>query len=291
MDLNEPGLPSNGKLKITNGAVKSSKSIGRKSPVTTTLPQSTGETSQESTLSAAGSLASRFPLPGSDQARTMTVTSGRKWSAALTLSGRLGSLARTCLGSSHWHSTKCVLTWKISVTPSGRSVFRLVPSMPRTNGNGSGLWPTASAGKITESGELVNADGKPWDGNGKPHSKTSGKPVQTALTDAVKMWPTPNARDHKDTGENVDWEKVAKKSKLAGAVMWPTPSVCGNYNRKGSSKTSGDGLATKVGKDSQENGSLNPNWVEWLMGYPVGWTDLGDSATPSSRKSSKRSGG
>ncbi len=27
---------------------------------------------------------------------------------------------------------------------------------------------------------------------------------------------------------------------------WPTPSVCGNYNRKGASKTSGDGLATAV---------------------------------------------
>jgi hypothetical protein len=31
-------------------------------------------------------------------------------------------------------------------------------------------------------------------------------------------------------------------------------------------------------------GSLNPTWVEWLMGYPAGWTDCGDSGTPSSRK-------
>jgi hypothetical protein len=22
------------------------------------------------------------------------------------------------------------------------------------------------------------------------------------------------------------------------------------------------------------SGKLNPNWVEWLMGYPTGWTDL-----------------
>jgi hypothetical protein len=36
-------------------------------------------------------------------------------------------------------------------------------------------------------------------------------------------------------------------------------------------------------------GTLNPTWVEWLMGFPLGWTDLGDSATRSSRKSSKRS--
>ena len=91
--------------------------------------------------------------------------------------------------------------------------------------------------------------------------------------------------------------------------MWPTPTVCGNYNRKGASKTSGDGLATAVrmwptpcasdnrdrgnastpaisrriakGKQvmlsmavSQESGRLNPMWVEWLMGWPVGMTDL-----------------
>ncbi len=173
----------------------------------------------------------------------MTVTSGRKWSDALTLSGPLGLLARMCLGSSLWHSTRCVLTWKVSATPSGRSVFRLVPSMPRTNGNGSGLWPT------------------------------------------------PNARDHKDTGANVDWEKVAKKSKLAGAVMWPTPTQSDyrspnmNPAKNGQVEpSSGHALPAKVG------GQLNPTWVEWLMGYPTGWTDLGASATRSSRKSRKSSG-
>ncbi len=23
------------------------------------------------------------------------------------------------------------------------------------------------------------------------------------------------------------------------------------------------------------DGQLNPTWVEWLMGYPIGWTDIG----------------
>jgi hypothetical protein len=27
-------------------------------------------------------------------------------------------------------------------------------------------------------------------------------------------------------------------------------------------------------------GKLNPTWVEWLMGFPLGWTDLEDSETP-----------
>ena len=27
-------------------------------------------------------------------------------------------------------------------------------------------------------------------------------------------------------------------------------------------------------------GQLNPTWVEWLMGFPTGWTDLEASETP-----------
>ena len=88
-------------------------------------------------------------------------------------------------------------------------------------------------------------------------------------------------------------------------VKWPTPTVCGNYNRKGASATSGDGLATAVKTwptprcqmtrpvkarkeyEAGHNGNLeevvaltgvtgvlNPTWVEWLMGWPLGWTDL-----------------
>lgn len=88
-----------------------------------------------------------------------------------------------------------------------------------------------------------------------------------------------------------------------GSSLLPTPTVNGNYNRKGVSKTSGDGLATVVrrmallltptandgknnGTVSQQNrnsaalnvvagGSLNPEWVELLMGFPRGWTDIG----------------
>jgi hypothetical protein len=27
-------------------------------------------------------------------------------------------------------------------------------------------------------------------------------------------------------------------------------------------------------------GQMNPQWVEWLMGFPLEWTDLEDSETP-----------
>ena len=95
--------------------------------------------------------------------------------------------------------------------------------------------------------------------------------------------------------------------------LWPTPTVCGNYNRPGASATSGMGLATavkmwptpcasaskgsspasltrKTGKSrandridhavmASDGGQLNPEWVEWLMGWPIGHTGLKPLAT------------
>ena len=42
-------------------------------------------------------------------------------------------------------STECLLTWKASITPQGRPLFRLVPSTPHIVGIDSGLWPTPSS--------------------------------------------------------------------------------------------------------------------------------------------------
>lgn len=123
------------------------------------------------------------------------------------------------------------------------------------------------------------------------------------------FWATPSATDGTRGGsitENMTGKSLAQQIKTP--TRWPTPTVCGNYNRKGASATSGDGLATAVrtwptpcasaskgssqasltrksGK-SRENdrldhavmssggGQLNPEWVEWLMGWPIGHTEL-----------------
>jgi len=38
--------------------------------------------------------------------------------------------------------------------------------------------------------------------------------------------------------------------------------------------------ATKADGLPPASGSLNPQWVEWLMGFPEGWTDLKPLETP-----------
>ena len=59
----------------------------------------------------------------------------------------------------------------------------------------------------------------------------------------------------------------------AGVKIWPTPTVCGNYNTSAASAKSGDGLATAVrGRTTLLPAPLNPEWIEWLMGWPIGAT-------------------
>lgn len=94
---------------------------------------------------ASRDLASRLAWPGSEEARRMTAISGRKCFELSKNCGPLGLLERMLLGSSHWGSTVCWLTWKASVTKQGRLYFRLVRSMLRMEETAARLWPTPAA--------------------------------------------------------------------------------------------------------------------------------------------------
>lgn len=63
----------------------------------------------------------------------------------------------------------------------------------------------------------------------------------------MHKWPTPVTRDYKDTGT---------KESMTRAL----------------NKRDSPGLALVVGAET--GGKLNPTWTEWLMGWPLGWTDL-----------------
>jgi len=80
------------------------------------------------------------------------------------------------------------------------------------------------------------------------------------------LWASPNARDWKDTGSN---QGKRKSPNLGTQVHWPTPQ---SRDYKGSSGRSLKGLETDL--PTKVGGKLNPTWVEWLMGWPLGWTDL-----------------
>ena len=101
------------------------------------------------------------------------------------------------------------------------------------------------------------------------------------------MWPTPTV----DDSSNVTRESGSFQS-LTRAVMWPTPKA--RDWKDGASEGTFDRTSPDLGKivgQGPTTGALNPTWVEWLMGFPLGWTDCEHLATPSFRKSLKSSAG
>lgn len=129
------------------------------------------------------------------------------------------------------------------------------------------------------------------DGTKAPKYHKGGNP---SLPQAVKLWPTPTGAD--GSGGPGHSGREGGLNLRTAVSLWPTSTVNGNNNRKGLSATSGDGLATAVKSwatpcaspwrtpnqngnhadqlPNQVGGSLNPDWVEWLMNWPIGWTDL-----------------
>ena len=91
-------------------------------------------------------------------------------------------------------------------------------------------------------------------------SPTQPEPSQDRSSSGKLRWPTPTSRDHKGCGKN-------------GRV------------RDGKIQTDTLDRAVWSREDSLKDGQLTPQFVEWVMGFEIGYSELPDSETQSSRKS------
>lgn len=168
----------------------------------------------------------------------------------------------------------------------------------------------------TESTASAPVSGAKW-----PESSVRYDPVTSSWKTAHCLWEevlpwssvTLPAWGMTRSGSVYQHPTAERPISATGAGLWPTPTVCGNYNRSGASAKSGDGLATAVTKrtwptatataykgwspnhnradtddrldysverESFQPGQqtppmrLNPEWVEWLMDFPIGHTGL-----------------
>ena len=235
---------------------------------------------EQLTLFREDSRANHSLKPGSDKARTMTVTSGLKCSESYMNSSPLGSLVRMCLESSIWHSTRCFLTWKQKVTKQQYSIFQLAVSMPRTDDTESQFWPTPSTGaalcggtgnfktllRMAEKGLITEEERRQLSqGNG---GKTNPDLLEWLMgyeQQFTKLIPTPTATDYKGG---------------CSARYW-TPSTHTHTHTHTHGRRGYDGQlrsfleVTPLGKIGQ----MNPEYLEWLIGLPQGWTELNASET------------
>lgn len=91
-------------------------------------------------------------------------------------------------------------------------------------------------------------------------------------------WPTPTSGDAKDAGSrNVEGSLAHAGVSLTDAVRgdggrgrWPTPMASDCQTRRPSEKWDGSDLSSQAAPGLK----LSPDWVEYLMGWPVGWSSL-----------------
>ncbi len=205
--------------------------------------------------------ASPSPPLGSEGALRMNATCGRKCAALLPSCGPVGCLGKMLLASSIWGSTKRSLTWQKRDTLFSHSYFRLAASA---------------------------------------HGMSASELLSSRL-----MFPTPLASD-KNTcrdaanldvylSDNGIFRKVNRNGaiwslSLSAAVFYLTPAASEGYRstlKPAAFRNSAPSanLSSQVIRQEQpvsETSALNPDWVEWLMGFPRKWTDV--SSGPPSRK-------
>lgn len=157
------------------------------------------------------------------------------------------------------------------------------------------LWPTpltndSPAGPKKKNPNLIDAV--------RMSPNHGQQPPTIAEFNHTRMWPTPTAvtrpmegnvrmyRAKIQAGEMTEAEAEAILGKSVweaqGKVpaMWPTPQA--NDAKNPYARVREHSQATMLGEavvkadPTTGGGKLNPMWVEWLMGFPLGWTDLKD---------------
>ena len=212
-----------------------------------------------STSSLADTLANLSPSQVEKKVKKIQDTSGQSILDLSKNSDRLGLLEKMLVGTLNLVSTPYSRTWKVKVTPQGRLVFQLRASVRTTKESESGLWrtPDNMAGGSNLPGIKKALD----EGHLK---RPSGQQIQIRLEDQVReerLWPTPAAHEGRLGYQRRDTGKKGTQKSLTTKVI------------------------DKEGGREKTTGQLNPTWVEWLMGYPIGWTDLNVSETASYNKS------
>ena len=184
------------------------------------------------------------------------------------------SLAKFDPSSSSWRIAPSLLaevsdefsgTWPRWGTMRNGVCWALKMSAPPINETVYGFWPTPRA-----------SDGS----HGGPNQR--GSKGDLMLSSAVHVFPTPTASNTK-----AFHMRGADKGKPRAARSYlPTPMASDAKGVLKHGPREGNDSLLKTGRelDGQSGGQLNPPWVEWLMKWPIGWTDLRPLAMASFQK-------
>jgi hypothetical protein len=145
-----------------------------------------------------------------------------------------------------------------------------LPTPVSSDGTSGGVIGANDTYKETKNGTL-----RKYNGQGTNGSLGLGRFVQ--------FYPTPTTIDAGTGRFNTSVGSSNARPTLAMMAkksLWPTPTA---HNAKDTGTAPSEGLRNTPNLAFQVGGKLNPNWVEWLMGFPIGFTDSKDWVTPKSR--------
>jgi hypothetical protein len=228
----------------------------------------------ESMLSAADSHARTFPLPerAEDSKGSDPLFGGKCFDSFAKLSPD-GSWLKMYQGSSQaimggsWE--EFLETWPANFLMRGRECYQRPEWEPRTLDDEYSFWRTPSASEADHGGPNAR------DSKGGLH-----------LSAQVAMFPTPRAQSARGSGPS----RTGHRTDLQTAARaWSPPCARDGQERGPCDPEKRIEQGHSVSLHDQIGGQLNPTWVEWLMGFPLGWTALDASEMPSSPRSHKRS--
>ncbi len=210
-------------------------------------------------------------------------------------------------------------TWPSAGMMRNGKTFRRQPWALPIAESASGLWPTpckSDQGRTSYNANNRIAQGHQEDLSTAVHVRMFPTPTATMVNQAratdpeygvrlvangqtltlaaqvmnQKLWPTPrscSAMAATITPESA-WApgRFPNLETVVGRSIWPTPQASDNRDR---GNLSSPAIARRKAKGkqimlsqsvSETSGALNPTWVEWLMGFPTGHTDLQPLETP-----------
>lgn len=243
-------------------------------------------------LTASPGAASSMSSPAASPAKTYPAQERESESTESAAASGLKcteSFARFDPASHLWKTPQCSLlegldefseTWpKQGIMRAGRA-YQLPTAARHTAGKEYGFLHMIPTPTVEDASRKGSAEA--WE-----RYTNGGFTPGARLRNYVQQWPTPTAQDSKLRSNPSQMKRHSPP--LSAVVMFPTPQVADNkfaYNAKRENIEALKGkhqmcLAHAVQEEELKKdpnvthgGALNPMWVEWLMGWPIGWTDL-----------------
>jgi hypothetical protein len=200
-------------------------------------------------------------LQEKEREQMMIATSGMKLLESLPNVNRGGLLEKMLkdllTSTTAWSSDRCKLIWKIKVSKSNVLLFQLQASVLSTSVKESGLLDSMLPTPTT----MDHIDRK-----GMRPSRAATNRKTGYLSEMIKMYPTPTV----GCEEGGEQSSRVEMTENGGFILRKKNKPEMTFGAKLSDAMIYLREETKI----KPGGKLNPNFVEFLMGYPMNWTKI-----------------